>query len=131
MKPLCEFVLFDATGAQVSRATVPMDTFYAATATLIEVPLAARLLPGTYTVRLTLDDTVQGAAAYEPAIELIVEAPAVVAGREGVVPGLTEVIQGSGDHPFGLLALAAVLLASFVIGVGVCAAAYQRRRRVT
>ncbi len=54
---------------------IDMDTFYTDSATLVEVPLAALLLPGRYTIRLTLNDSVQGVTATEPAIVLIIDAP--------------------------------------------------------
>ena len=79
LAPSGDLTLFDASGAEVSRATIPMDTFYAQSATLVEVPLAALLLPGRYTIRLTLDDAVQGVTATEPAIVLIVDAPEAAA----------------------------------------------------
>ena len=111
LTPLGDLTLFDASGAEVSRATIPMDTFYAESATLVELPLAALLLPGRYTIRLTLDDTVQGVTATEPAIVLIVDAPEAAAADEGLVPGLADVKQGGGDTPFGLIPLLAVVLA--------------------
>ena len=125
---LGDLTLFDASGAEVSRAMIPMDTFYAESVTLVEVPLAALLLPGRYTIRLTLDDAVQGVTATEPAIVLIVDAPEAAAAGEGLVPGLTEVTQGSGDTPFALIALVAVLLAGIIIVAGIGRTVLLRRR---
>jgi hypothetical protein len=112
-KPLVQFALFDAAGDQVSQATVRMDTFYAHTDTFIELPLAALLLPGTYTVSLTLEDAEQGARAAEAAIPFIVEAPGSSAGAVGLVPGPIDVIQG-GPHPVA----AAVVTAGLVLAAG-------------
>lgn len=128
LTPLGDFTLFDASGAEVSRATIPMDTFYADSATLVEVPLAALLLPGRYTIRLTLDDAVQGVTATEPAIVLIVDAPEAANAGEGLVPGLAEVKQGSGDTPFALIPLVAALLAGIVIVAGIGRTVLLRRR---
>ena len=72
LKPAVEFALFSADDANVAQATIQMDTFYAWTDTFIEVPLAARLRPGAYTIRLSLHDDASGAAADEPAIPLTV-----------------------------------------------------------
>lgn len=133
LKPVAEFVLLDATGAEVSRASVPMDTFYAHTETLVEVPLAALLLPGTYTVRLTLEDTAQGAQADEAAIPLVVEAPPEPAGGAGLVPGLTEVIQAAREGRVPLPIGIAILAGSLVVGViiGWLILVLRRRRRTT
>lgn len=120
LKPAAEFVLLDAAGAEVSRASVPMDTFYAHTGTFVEVPLAALLRPGTYSVRLTLEDAAQDVRAEEAAIPLVVEAPPEpAAGVGGLVPGLTEVIQavqeGRAPLPLGIAILAGSLLAGVVM----------------
>jgi hypothetical protein len=128
LKPIGDLTLFDASGVEVSRATIPMDTFYAQSATLVEVPLAALLLPGRYTIRLTLDDAVQGVTATEPAIVLVVDAQQAPAAGEGVVPGLTAVAQGSGDTPFALIPLIAVLLAGIVVVAGIGRTVLLRRR---
>jgi hypothetical protein len=128
LKPLGDLTLFDASGAEVSRATIPMDTFYAESATLVEVPLAALLLPGRYTIRVTLDDAVQGVTATEPAIVLIVDAPEAAATGEGLVPGLTEVKHGSGDTPLALIPLVAALLAGIIIVAGIGRTVLLRRR---
>jgi hypothetical protein len=128
LTPLGDLTLFDASGAEVSRATIPMDTFYAKSATLLEVPLAALLLPGRYTIRLALDDAVQGVTATEPAIVLIVDATDAAAAGEGLVPGLTEVRQGGGDTPLALLPVVAVLLAGIIIVAGVGRTVVLRRR---
>jgi hypothetical protein len=128
LRPLGDLTLVDASGAEVSRATIPMDTFYAESATLVEVPLAALLLPGRYTIRLTLEDTVQGVTATEPAIVLIVDAPETATAGEGLVPGLTEVKQGSGDTPFALIPLVAILLAGIIIVAGIARTVLLRRR---
>ena len=75
LKPIVGFTLLDARGAQVAKATVAMDTFYARTATTIEVQLPAPLAPGDYTVHLTLVDAAQGARADRAGIPFTVAAP--------------------------------------------------------
>lgn len=47
---------------------------------------------------------------------------------EGLVPGLTEVKQGSGDVPFALVPLIAALLASIIIVAGIGRTVLLRRR---
>jgi hypothetical protein len=74
LKPVATVALFDAAANRISEATVPMDTFFAHTATFVEVPLAALLLAGEYTVRLTLEDAAQGVRA-EASTSFIVEGP--------------------------------------------------------
>jgi hypothetical protein len=131
LKSLAEIVLLDGAGAEVSRASVPMDTVYARTGTLVEVPLAALLQPGTYSVRLTLEDAAQDVRADEVALPLLVEAPPEPDVVEGLVPGLTEVVQavqeGRAPLPVGI----AVLVASLVLGVviGWLILVLRRRRR--
>jgi hypothetical protein len=59
LKPSGEFVLSDASGAEVSRYPVVMDSVYAGTETFVEVPFAGRLNPGEYMAALALSDSAQ------------------------------------------------------------------------
>ena len=99
LKPTVGFTLFDPSGAAISHATVPMDTFYANTDTTMEFPLAALLSPGRYTVTLTLHDGAQGADADRSGIPLIVEAAVDPPAEVGTVPGLIGVNQAAGEGP--------------------------------
>jgi hypothetical protein len=128
LKPAIGFTLVDATGVVVSRAQMQMDTFYAWTATTIEVPLAALLLPGAYRVHLTLEDAAQGAEADAAAIPLVVVAPPAGVPGEDSSPGLVAVNQGSlpgladaGGVPWAIVGIVGLLgiLAAAVIGLGV------------
>jgi hypothetical protein len=131
LKPIVSFTLFDALGVEVTHATVPMDTFYARTATTIEVPLAAPLVPGAYTVRLTLVDAAQGARADRAGIAFVVTAPAP-APATGTGFGLTETIQALGDGRMTSLAWALVVLGLVLLwALGGTIAFVVRRRRVT
>jgi hypothetical protein len=120
LKPHVGFTLFNATGAQISQTSLQMDTFYARTETFVEVPLAALLLPGAYTIRLSLDDPNQGARAEAAAIPLVVVAPVVTAQAEGAPPELAAVDQsaapGPQRPPTELIAMVGTLLATVVIG---------------
>jgi hypothetical protein len=127
LKPAVGFTLFDPSGAAISHATVPMDTFYANTSTTMEFPLAALLSPGHYTVTLTLRDGVQGVDTDKSGIPLIVEAAVDPPAEVGTVPGLIGVSQGTGE---GSLALPGVLLlASTLFAIGLVGLTVRRHRR--
>jgi hypothetical protein len=130
LAPVASFTLLDTTGALVSHTTLPMGTFYAGTSTSIEVPLAALLQPGTYTVRLALADAAQDARA-EAEVPLVIAGPATTVAPAGSVPGLVGVNQDGADAlallPW-ILAGVAVLLAG-VLAVVVLALGRRSRRR--
>jgi len=131
LKPVATFTLRNAAGVQVSQATVPMDTFYAHTGTSIEVPLDALLVPGTYSVRLSLDDARQGVRAHGTASFVVAASTAAVAGGDQAVPGLTPVIQSA---PTGTSMLAigfAVMALGLALGAlaGIVAVVLRRRAR--
>jgi hypothetical protein len=127
LKPIVGFTLFAPTGAEISRTTVQMDTFYARTSTFIEVLLATLLPPGTYSVRLSLHDTGQRTHADRTGIALIVEAPAETVAPVGVVPGLIDVFLGPDGGSTAILGL--LIAASFVFGIWLAWLALRRRRR--
>jgi hypothetical protein len=129
LKPIVAFRLFDAADAQVIEASVQMDTFYARTETFVEVPLAVLLRPGTYTVRLSLDDAAQSAETNKGAI------PLVVTGAEsdsGAVPRAATVNQVTGDAQMSLPVWGVVLVAGLLLGglaMGFIVAMLRRRRQ--
>jgi len=132
LKPVADLVLRDASGAEVSRAQVPMDSFYAGTTTLVEVPLAALLQPGRYTVGLILEDAVAGVRAEEVALPLeVVEPPSPPAPENPIVKGFTDVIQQAQDGRLPLALGVAILAVGLVAGVllGLLILALVRRRR--
>ena len=104
-----------------------MDTFYAHTATSVEVQLESLLLPGTYTVDLTLDDAAQNVLANSGTIALIVEAPALTAPGATEAAGLAPVIEASGAQVPPLWV--AFLVAALVIATGLLSFDLLRRRR--
>jgi hypothetical protein len=131
LKPLVDLTVFDAAGLQVSHASLQMDTFYAHTDTSVEVPMTSALLPGVYTVAVTLDDAVQGAHAGQ-SIPLVITAPAVPSPGASGAAGLTVVSQPDGTGQtfptWGFVLIAALLLVgatSVVLG-----RTWLRRRRV-
>jgi hypothetical protein len=129
LKPAVAFTLFDASGATISQTRLRMDTFYALTSTFVEVPLATLLLPGAYSIRLSLYDSDEGAAADAEAIPLVVVALAAAATAEGGTPELAAVDQGAArgpnDPPLGLVALVGLLV---VAGIVLGAHLIRRRR---
>jgi hypothetical protein len=131
LKPVATFTLRNAAGVQVSQATVPMDTFYAHTGTSIEVPLDELLVPGAYSVRLSLDDARQGVRADRTTSFVVASPPAVVAGGDQAVPGLTPVIQSAPTGPSMPAIGLAVVAMGLALGalVGIVAVMVHRRRR--
>jgi hypothetical protein len=132
LKPVVTFTLLDAAGTQITQASIQMDTFYAHTETFVEVPLAVALLPGVYTVHLTLDDAGQDVRADSAAIALVVEAPASTAPGPGGPAGLTAVNQAVGEDQnppnWGVVIIAGLLLCGVVAGL--LSFALLRRRRI-
>jgi hypothetical protein len=131
LKPVATFTLRNAAGVQVSQATVPMDSFYAHTGTSIEVPLDALLVPGVYSVRLSLDDARQGIRVDGTASFVVAASPTAVAGGDQAVLGLTPVIQSA---PTGTSMLAigfAVIALGLALGAlaGIVAVVLRRRAR--
>jgi hypothetical protein len=131
-KPLVTLVLFDAAGAQVSTASLQMDTFYAHTNTTVEIAEGTLLPPGEYTVTMTLVDAASGARANKAGIALVVDAPAVVSAGAG---SMTSPAPASGDSgkersqlPSDGVALALGLLLGGLL-VGLVWLALERRRR--
>ena len=118
LKPSADFTLMDARGVEVSHATVPMDTFYARTQSSIEVPLAALLNPGSYTIRLTVDDAAQGVHASEGAIPLLVEAPSVTAtdSPDGARAARTAITQGAANGEMSIPVWLMVVCAIATVG---------------
>jgi hypothetical protein len=127
LKPTGTFILRDAAGAQISKASVPMDTVYARTPTSIEVPLAALLVPGRYTVRLTLEDAAQDVKVEKDGIAFEVVAQSLGSPGIGAVPGLTGVDQNSpGGVPLLDWAVALVMALSMAFVVTLVAVARRR-----
>ncbi len=132
LKPVADLVVRDAAGAEISRAQVPMDTFYAHTATLVEVPLAALLQPGGYTIHLVLEDAATGVRVEEDALPFeVLEPPPPPAAENPIVTGLTDVIQQAREGRLLLAVGVAIMAAGLVGGVllGLLILALVRRRR--
>jgi hypothetical protein len=127
LKPVATFWLYDASGDLLNQAAIVMDTFYAHTTTAVEMPFGSLLEPGTYTMRLTLDDVAQGASADKTRIVLVVEPRADTAAGGGAVPDLTQVIQfGEGQVSLPLWTI--LLAAGLILGSALILLAVTLRR---
>ena len=121
-----DLTLLGSEGDQISRATVQMDSFYALTATFVELPLAQMLLPGDYRIQFVIQDAAQGARA-TATLPFAVEALPGDEAAEGVVPGLTEVSQGAVGGQLPLLLVVALVAGALALGAAFMAAAHRRR----
>jgi hypothetical protein len=119
LRPLADFELFDAAGAQVSQSSIALDTIYAHTPTALAVPLAALLQPGTYHVTLRLADAAQGLSVERTDLTFVVAAPPATT-EPGSAPALTAVNQAPGGisipWPLVLALLGAALLGAALLG---------------
>jgi hypothetical protein len=125
LKPRVTFALFDAAGTVVSRTTVPMDTFYAHTATFVEVPLGVQLPGGRYTVSLSVEDSAQDLQVTETAIPLSVAAVPDSSDGDAQAPGGPLIFDGGRMTVAGW---SAIVLAGLLL-VGGCAVIVLARRR--
>jgi hypothetical protein len=71
LAPTVELVLWDSTGAEVTRFGIAMDTVYAHTDTLAQIPFTQRLNAGMYTVQVNLVNA-SGVSASSGKVPLLV-----------------------------------------------------------
>ena len=116
LKPVIDFELSDSSRTVISRTSFQMDTFYALTDTHVEVVLAAPLLPGSYSVRLSLEDVAHDLLVSDADIPFVVGAAPQAPAVEGAVPGLTDVAQPAGTGPNWLPTWVVILLAGLMVG---------------
>ena len=138
LKPIVTAVLHDAGDAVIGTFTMPMDTFYAHTATTVEFPLGALLQPGTYRIDVTLVDAAHGARAHQPSIAFVVDPPSpatsapivdpgTVVGPGGIAsPTITATGTAIQSPPVWIFALIA---GSAVAAIGITAGVVLRSRR--
>jgi hypothetical protein len=129
LKPVVTFALSDAAGVVVDRRSVSMDTFYAHTATFIEVPLAMALAPGGYTVRLSLSDVGEGVQAGDAGIALVVAEPPAIAPVDDGGPDVTQVLAALGDGSLAPLVIGSLVLGSLLLATAIGVVVVRRRRR--
>jgi hypothetical protein len=128
LKPAGDLQVRDRTGVVVSRAPISMDTVYAHTDTKVEVTLAKQLLPGAYTVSLTLKYPTYGTSATADNVALAVTKTAAAAGTVGRSANLPQVDQSApvaGQPKTLIVGLAVTALAA------VAFTAWRWRRRKT
>lgn len=128
LKPTGEFILRDASGVEVTRYPVTMDSFYAGTDTFVEVPFAGRLNPGEYTATLVLADSEQHVEVASRSSGLTV----LKVEEEGEVPPIGTVPQPAAikQAPTAGLDLRALLIGvSLLVSVALFGLYFVRRRR--
>lgn len=132
LHPKGELVLSDAIGHEVARTPVSMDSFYAATDTFVEVPLAELLQPGRYTVRLRLEDTEHGVEASADSLAFDVVAPpadVVAAGQENSGPLAVE--QRTAPIATRIRIWIPIAIAAVALAVGMTLLLRRRRKRLS
>jgi Bacterial protein of unknown function (DUF916) len=129
LKPAASFAVKDAAGVEVWHTDVPMDSFFAGDATLVEVPIAGLLAPGAYTVALTLDDVAAGVHAADPAIPFTVEPPPATDPIAAIGQALTGVLEDARQGRVTLLVMLGALGVSLVTGVVLGSLIIRLRRR--
>jgi hypothetical protein len=126
LKPRGRLVLRNSHRQEISRSAVAMDSFYAHTATYVEVTLAKTLRPGRYTVDVFLNDAERGGSASAHDLPLVVSKPAAAtAGPTGPSARLTDVLQSAPRVPVSAIAGTALTLS--VVG-GLLLLLLRRRR---
>lgn len=128
LKPSGEFLLQDAGGTELARAKPAMDSVYAGTSPLLEIPLSEALRPGKYCAELSLADEGTGVRAATGCLAFTVAAPVVTTGSgdgSGTIPVLQPAIDALSDDP--LMAVLGALAGAMVLGA--LFLAWRRRRR--
>ena len=116
LKPAGELQVRDRNNVVVSQAPISMDSLYAHTDTKVQITLAKRLLPGPYTVSLTLKDPTYGTTATADKLPLTVAKTIAATGTVGRSANLPQVVQSAtaaGRNPLLLGVGAVLLLAAF------------------
>lgn len=127
LRPAGELVVSDASGRALSRSRVTMDSFYAGTATQVEVPLDRLLEPGRYLVSLSLADPERGASAAKESIPL--EVPKLDKGAIGADPTRKARAEEPGGTPLWAVLAAGTALVTMGMVLALGGAALVRRRR--
>lgn len=131
LKPLGRFSLQDVTRAVLADAPAVMDSVYAGTETLLEVPLAPALKPGDYCAQLWLKDVESGISDATECLPFTVVVPGTAAVTDPVpappqaISIVQPAVEGMSDVP--LLAGAAAIAS--IVGLGVLYVGRRRRSR--
>jgi hypothetical protein len=101
LAPVATMALTDADGAEVTSASIAMETFFPGTTANLEFPLVRTLEPGEYHVTLSLADAEHGASAGPADLPLTVEEPVGTPVAETTINiaevGITEGRNAEGD----------------------------------
>jgi hypothetical protein len=140
LHPTGEFVLWDSSGAELTRFPFKMDTVYAHTDTTAEIPFAHLLNPGAYTAELDLTDP-SGLSASSSKLPLIIPEVAADTTPQGAA-AVPPVAQTSQSPVAAMVAPTAttdpLLLATIAFGAGLALMTavfgigfmvYRRRKR--
>lgn len=100
LNPAGEFVLRNEAGDELATAVVAFDSVYARSSTLLEVPLASPLRPGTYCAELRLADASTGARDATDCLPLSVAAPGATDAGSGspTIPILEPIVDAAGHR---------------------------------
>lgn len=124
LEPVADLVIRDAVGVEVWRARVPMDSFYAHTGSLVEVPLASLLEPGQYTADLLLDEDANDVQVNREGIPFGVLAPLPPPTQKPILVEIGDTIEQATQLPVGVIAG----LVALVVVLGLLALGLVRRR---
>lgn len=125
--PAGDFTLRNHEGSALADSAVRLDTVYAGTSAIVEVPLSAPLSVGDYCAELSLTDPKAGADAATDCLPFTVTSPIEPDGASSE-PGIGPIVGGTVDAVAAngllitLIALAVLLSVAFVVFV-------RRRRR--
>jgi hypothetical protein len=114
LKPSGRLVVTDSANKTVFSGQLTMDSFYAFSASSVEVPVSSRLSPGKYFATLSLSDKERGLDEKSGPLPFTVEAGAA-AGSPNAVTRVQDTI--SKAPPWGLIAGAGVLVLVLLLGV--------------
>jgi hypothetical protein len=97
LKPSGEFVLSDRSGAELTRFPIAMDSVYAGTSTVAEIPFTTLLDPGDYVATLSLADSAHDVAVTTSPMALTIDVPAApVPAQQTSAPRAVVVRQSAG-----------------------------------
>jgi len=128
LKPTGAVRLLDAGRSEIASARVVMDSVYASTGTLLEVPLADPLLPGDYCAELSLTDPATGAHDATGCMAFSVGARAASPGADSG-PALPWGLPGTSVAMTAVRGGLLVIAGGALVGVAILLVVRRRRSR--